>query len=258
MYGWGHNEELIGTRASRAGATRSCSPPSSARPRRQGGPTASTAARSMCSRPATPACKRLGVDVIDLYYQHRVDPRCRSRRRSARWRGSSQQGKVRALGLCEAAPETIRRAHKVHPIAAVQTEYSLLYRERGRGDARDHARARHLLRRLLAARSRPADRHDQQPSRHPKATAAPRIRASRPSNFARNRELVGAIEAIAADKGCTPAQLALAWLLAQGAGHRADPRHRVAARLDENVGAPQVSLSLDEVARISAASPATP
>ena len=122
--------------------------------------------------------KRLGVDVIDLYYQHRVDPTVPIEDTVGAMAELVQQGKVRALGLSEAQPDTIRRAHKVHPIAAVQSEYLPALPRGGRRDARDDARARHLLRRLFAARPQPPDRHAQHRRRREGDRRAT-IRASR-------------------------------------------------------------------------------
>ena len=126
-------------------------------------------------------------------------------------------GKVRHLGLSEAAPQTIRRAHAVHPIAALQTEYSLWTRDPEDGDAADRARARHRLRRLCAARPRLPDR-DASSSRRTcrRATSAAARRASPARTSQKNLDLVAKVQEIARDKGCTPAQVALAWVLAQG------------------------------------------
>ena len=124
--------------------------------------------------------KRLGVDVIDLYYQHRVDPGVPVEETVGAMARLVEQGKVRFLGLSEAHPDRIRRAHAVHPIAAVQTEYSLLYRAEAEETRADHARARHRLRRLLAARPRLPHRRHQR--RFPTSTGAARsTRGSRPS-----------------------------------------------------------------------------
>lgn len=96
--------------------------------------------------------------MIDLLYVHRIDSKVPIEDTVGAMGRLVAQGKVRALGLCEANPATIRRAHKVHPLSAVQTEYSLLYREESRGDPEDHARTGHRLRRLLTARAQPAHR----------------------------------------------------------------------------------------------------
>src|SRR5882757_8624220 len=160
--------------------------------------------------------KRLGVETIDLYYQHRVDPEVPIEDTVAAMARLVEQGKVRALGLSEARPETIRRAHKVHPIAAVQSEYSLLYRV----EAEETLKTTRALgisfvaysplgRSLLTGGVRQATDIPEGDGRrrHPRFAA---------DNLARNLELVATIEAVARDKGCTSGQVALAWLLAQG------------------------------------------
>ena len=197
--------------------------------------------------------KRLGEDVIDLYYQHRVDPSVPIEDTVGAMARLVEQGKVRHLGLSEAAPETIRRAHKVHPIAAVQTEYSLLYRaeaeetrETTRGLGISFVAYAPLGRGFLTGAIQTFADIDGRRSAHPRFQE---------QNFARNRELVARIEAIAAEKGCTPSQLTLAWLLAQGPDVVAIPGTRYKQRLDENVGALRVKLTPDDVARISAAIP---
>src|SRR5262249_30589486 len=158
------------------------------------------------------------------------------------------QGKVRALGLSEARPDTIRRAHKVHPIAAVQNEYSLLYRAEAE-EARQATRAlgislvaySPLGRGLLTATSaEPRQLSEGDPrARHPRFAG---------DNLQHNRELVARIERVALEVGCTQAQLVLAWLLAQGEDVIAIPGTKRLARLEENVGALRVQLSKDDMA----------
>jgi aryl-alcohol dehydrogenase-like predicted oxidoreductase len=198
--------------------------------------------------------KRFGVDVIDLYYQHRVDPTVPIEDTVGAMARLVQQGKVRFLGLSEAAPETIQKAHKVHPIAAVQTEYSLLYRTEAE-ETRETTRELGIgfvayapLGRgfLTGALTSLAD-IDGRRAAHPRFQA---------ENFAHNRELATRIEAMADEKACTPAQITLAWLLAQGTDVVAIPGTRKQSRFDENLAALDVSLSPDEVSRISAAVPA--
>jgi aryl-alcohol dehydrogenase-like predicted oxidoreductase len=166
-----------------------------------------------------------------------------------------QQGKVRALGLSEAKPETVRRAHKTHPIAAVQSEYSLLYRveaEETLKTTRELGIAfvayAPLGRGLLTGKieAAPSFEKGDTRGRHPRFLA---------ENLAHNRTLVERIAAIAAEKGCTPAQLVLAWLLAQGTDVIPIPGTKHAERLDENLGALEVRLTAQDVARISAAIP---
>src|SRR4051795_9585921 len=158
--------------------------------------------------------QRLGVDVIDLYYQHRVDPSVPIEETVGAMAKLVQQGKVRHLGLSEASPTTIRRAHAVHPIAAVQTEYSLLYREDAE-ETRATTRAlgisfvayAPLGRGFLTGTIQTFADVDGRRAAHPRFQE---------QNFDRNRALVAQIEAMAREKACTPAQLTLAWALAQG------------------------------------------
>ena len=170
--------------------------------------------------------KRLGVDVIDLYFQHRVDPSVPIEDTVGAMAELVKAGKVRALGLSEAKPETIRRAHKVHPLAAVQSEYSLLYREHAEETLKttralgiSYVAYSPLGRSLLTGAVRQVSDIPEGDGRgrHPRFAA---------DNLGRNLAKVAAIEAVAKEKGCTPGQVALAWLLAQGARHRADPRHQ--------------------------------
>ena len=200
--------------------------------------------------------KRLGVDMIDLYYAHRIDPTVPIEDTVGAMARLVQQGKVRALGLSEAAPNTIRRAHKVHPIAAVQNEYSLLYREQAEETRRttrelgiSFVAYAPLGRGLLTA-----DIAD------PATLAEGDTRKRQPryagDNLAHNRALAQRVEAIAKRKGCTPAQLALAWVLAQGPDVIAIPGTKQKARMLENIGALNVKLSDSEMAEISNAVPA--
>ncbi len=199
--------------------------------------------------------ERLGVDVIDLYYQHRVDPAVPVEETVGAMARLVAQGKVRHLGLCEARPERIRRAHAVHPIAAVQSEFSLLYREEAT-ETRQLTRdlgiayvAYAPLGRSLLAGVVPDLAHldaGDTRGRHPRFIG---------DNFAKNRALVERIEAIAEEKHCTPAQLSLAWLLAQGPDVVPIPGTKQIARLEENLGAARVRLTPADVNRISTAIP---
>jgi aryl-alcohol dehydrogenase-like predicted oxidoreductase len=252
MYGWGHNEDVVG-RAIKGRRDKVVLATKFGQTRREG------QANGVDGRPAfvQAACeaslKRLGVEVIDLYYQHRVDPEVPVEETVGAMARLVEQGKVRHLGLSEANPERIRRAHKVHPIAAVQTEYSLLYRSEAE-ETRETTRAlgigfvayAPLGRGFLTGAIKTLEDVDGRRSQHPRFQA---------EHFQRNRDLVARIEAIAAEKRCTPSQLTLAWLLAQGDDVVAIPGTRYKARLDENIGALGVSLSPADVARISAAVP---
>jgi aryl-alcohol dehydrogenase-like predicted oxidoreductase len=199
--------------------------------------------------------KRLGVDVIDLYYQHRVDPKVPVEETWGAMAKLVTQGKVRALGISEAHPNTIRRAHKVHPIAAAQTEYSLLYRVEAEETLKttrelgiSFVAYSPLGRSFLTGTVRSIDdiKGDRRGD-HPRFQG---------DNFGRNRELVVRTETIAKEKGCTPAQLALAWLLAQGKDIVPIPGTKRKERVDENLGALAVKLSARDIERIGAAIPA--
>ena len=254
MYGWGHNEQVLGRalKGRRDGIVVATKFGQTQRPGQSNGVNGRP---EYVAEACEASLKRLGIDVIDLYYQHRVDPDVPVEETVGAMAKLVAQGKVRFLGMSEAAPDRIRRAHAVHPIAAVQTEYSLLYREEAEANPQDHDRTRDQLCRLRAAGPRLPDRRDQELSPISMA-AAPRIRASRSRISTRTARLVAKIEAVAAEKCCTPAQVTLAWLLAQGPDVVAIPGTRYAARLDENVGALNVNLSAEDVARISAAVPA--
>jgi aryl-alcohol dehydrogenase-like predicted oxidoreductase len=191
--------------------------------------------------------------VIDLYYQHRADPAVPIEDTVGAMAKLVERGKVRFLGLSEAAPERIRRAHAVHPIAAVQTEYSLLYRQEAEETRRTTTELgigfvaySPLGRGFLTGAIRNFADVDGRRAAHPRFQQ---------ENFDRNRALVAKVEAIAAEKGCTPSQVTLAWLLAQGPDVVAIPGTRYANRLDENIGALDVALTPDEIGRISTAVP---
>ena len=199
--------------------------------------------------------KRLGMEVIDLYYQHRIDPSVPVEDTVGAMVKLKQQGKIRALGLCEAAPVTIRRAHKVHPIAAVQNEYSLMYRQEGEETMKMtrplgiafvpySPLGRGMMTGHIADPATLADSDSRK--RHPRYAK---------DNLEHNRGLAQRVEAIAKRKGCTPAQLALAWVLAQGPDVIPIPGTKRKERLDENLGALGVKLSPSEVAEISDAVP---
>jgi len=200
--------------------------------------------------------KRLGVEHIDLYYQHRVDKKVPIEETVGAMAELVQAGKVRHLGLSEASPETIRRAHAVHPITALQTEYSLWSRdpeERLLPTVRElgigFVAYAPLGRGFLSGRFRsPDDVGDEGDfrSRHPRFQG---------DNFRRNRELVERLEALAAEKGVTPAQLALAWVLHQGDDIVPIPGTKHRTYLQENVAAVEIELSEEDLARIDEAAP---
>jgi aryl-alcohol dehydrogenase-like predicted oxidoreductase len=254
MYGWGQNEELLG-RALKGRRTGVVIATKFGQTRRPGGANGVDGSPAYIAQACEASLKRLGVDVIDLYYQHRVDPAVPVEETVGAMAKLVEQGKVRYLGLCEARPERIRRAHAVHPIAAVQSEFSLLYREEAtetREMTRDLGIAfvayAPLGRSLLTgdipdfANLAPGDTR----GRHPRFA---------PENFAKNRELVQRVETIATEKGCTPAQLVLAWLLAQGPDVIPIPGTKRIERLEENLDALRVQLTPTDLDRISGAIP---
>jgi aryl-alcohol dehydrogenase-like predicted oxidoreductase len=198
---------------------------------------------------------RLGVDHIDLYYQHRVDRTVPIEETVGAMADLVRQGKVRYLGLSEASVQTIRRAHKVHPISALQTEYSLwsrdpedeilpAVRELGIGFVAYSPLGRGFLTgRFKTPEDLPAD--DWRRSN-------PRFQGA---NFQKNLDLVARVEQLARDKGCTPAQLALAWLLARGPDIVPIPGTKQRARLEENAAAVKIKLTAADLARIEGVAP---
>jgi aryl-alcohol dehydrogenase-like predicted oxidoreductase len=199
--------------------------------------------------------QRLGVDTIDVYYQHRVDADTPIEDTVGAMAELVTAGKVRHLGLSEAAPDTIRRAAAVHPIAALQTEYSLWSREPEDGllqTCRDLGIAfvaySPLGRGFLTGRFRSPE--DLAPDDWRRAN--PRFQGE---NFQKNLDLVAKVEDLARAKRCTPAQLALAWLLAQGPDVVPIPGSTRAERVEENAGAVAVHLTPGELAQLDAIAP---
>ena len=206
--------------------------------------------RSACEA----SLKRLGIEVIDLYYQHRVDPDTPIEETVGAMAELVQQGKVRYLGLSEAAPETIRRAQAVHPISALQTEYSLWSRE---PEAEILPTCRELEigfvpysplgRGFLTGKIRGMNdllEGDSRASRYPRFQA---------ENMQQNLELVQRIEEMAAEKGVKPGQLALAWVLAQGEDIVPIPGTKRRTYLEENIAAAEITLTqaeLDQIAKM--------
>ena len=254
MYGWGHNETLVG----QAIAGRRSEIFLATKFGNLGG----RGGKIADGRPeyVITACdaslKRLGVEVIDLYYQHRVDPTVPIEDTVAAMARLVERGKVRFLGLSEARPETIRRANNVHRIAAVQNEYSLLYRV----EAEDTLRTTRELgiafvayaplgRGLLTAKVEETASLAETDTRrrHPRFAA---------DNLVHNLDLVHRIETIAKRKRCTPGQLALAWLLAQGPDVIPIPGTKRKERMLENLGALAVELNPGDISEISDAIPA--
>jgi aryl-alcohol dehydrogenase-like predicted oxidoreductase len=199
--------------------------------------------------------RRLGVDHIDLYYQHRVDPKTPIEETVGAMGDLVSAGKVRFLGLSEAAPDTIRRAHAVHPIAALQTEYSLWTRDPEQDGVLETVRElgigfvaySPLGRGFLSGRFTSIDDFDADDARR----GHPRFQGE---NFAKNLALVDEVSAIAREKGATATQIALAWLLHQpGVTPIPGTKHR--RYLQENAGAVDVRLSAADLRRIDAAFP---
>jgi aryl-alcohol dehydrogenase-like predicted oxidoreductase len=199
--------------------------------------------------------ERLGVDHIDLYYQHRVDPNTQIEETVGAMAELVEAGKVRHLGLSEAAPATVRRAHAVHPISALQTEYSLwtrdpedevlpTVRELGIGFVAYSPLGRGFL--SGAIRSPDDLEEDDFRRRNPRFQGA---------NLQRNLDLADAVRAVADEKGVTPAQLALAWVLSRGDDVVPIPGTKQPRYLEENVGAADVQLTAEELDRIESAFP---
>ncbi len=199
--------------------------------------------------------KRLGVDVIDLYYQHRVDPNTPIEDTIGAMSKLVEEGKVRFLGMSEASPKTIRRANKVHQISALQTEYSLwtrdpeeeilaTCRELGIGFVPYSPLGRGFL---TGSFKKPEDINENDFRRH-----NPRFQGE---NFEHNIQIVKKIEEIAAEKNCKPAQLVLAWVLAQGNDIAPIPGTKKIKYLDENVGALKVHLTKEDLGRLDKAAP---
>jgi len=253
MYGWGHNEQVLG-RALKGRRDQVVIATKFGQTQRPGQSNGVNGRPDYVIEACDASLKRLGIDVIDLYYQHRADPSVPVEETVGAMAKLVAQGKVRFLGLSEAAPDRIRRAHAVHPLAAVQTEYSLLYREEAEETRKTTTELgisfvaySPLGRGFLTGAIKTFTDIDGRRAAHPRFQE---------QNFDQNRALVAKIEAIAAEKSCTPSQVTLAWLLAQGPDVVAIPGTRYAARLDENIGALSVHLSDEEVARVSAAVPA--
>ncbi|MFC4425891.1 aldo/keto reductase [Deinococcus navajonensis] len=198
---------------------------------------------------------RLKTDHVDLYYLHRVDPQTPIEETVGAMAELVQEGKVRALGLSEVSPETLRRANAVHPITAVQSEYSLwtrdpetgvleTCRELGVGFVPYSPLGRGFLTGQIKS---PEDLEEGDFRRH-----NPRFQGE---NFARNLELVREVERMAAEKGCSPSQLALAWVLAQGPDLVPIPGTKRVKYLEDNLGALDVVLNADDLARMDAVFP---
>ncbi len=256
MYGSGHNEELVG-RALRHRRHEAVIATKFGNVRGENGQFLGVNGRPEYVRNACDASlRRLGIDVIDLYYQHRVDPNTPIEDTVGAMADLVRQGKVRFLGLSEAAPETIRRAHAVHPITALQTEFSLwsrdpeqdilpTVRELGIGFVAYSP----LGRGFLTGRFKTPE--DLEPGDWRRNS--PRFQGE---NFNRNLQLASEIQNIAKEKKVEPSQLALAWVLAQGQDIVPIPGTKRVQYLQENVVATELHLTEDDLARINRVLPA--
>jgi aryl-alcohol dehydrogenase-like predicted oxidoreductase len=255
MYGGGRNEELVGRaiRGRRDGVTIATK---FGNVRNPDGTFKGVNGRPEYVRQCCEASlRRLGIGTIDLYYQHRVDPDTPIEDTVGAMAQLVSEGKVRFLGLSEAAPQTVRRAHAVHPIAALQTEYSLWSREPAeavlptlRELGIGFVAYSPLGRGFLTGKIRSID--DLEPGDYRRTS--PRFQAD---NFARNLGLVDRIHAMAAEKGCAPSQLALAWVLAQGDDIVPIPGTKRRRYLEENAGALDIMLTQSDLERIEQAVP---
>jgi aryl-alcohol dehydrogenase-like predicted oxidoreductase len=255
MYGSGHNEELL-ARAMEGRRERVIVATKFGNVRGEGGSFLGVSGKPEYVRQACEASlRRLRIATIDLYYQHRVDTDVPIEDTVGAMARLAEQGKVRYLGLSEAAPQTIRRAHATHPIAAVQSEYSLwtrdpedgllaVCRELGIGFVAYSPLGRGFLTGQFKKFEDLAESDYRRRS--------PRFQGE---NFQKNLQLVERIHQIAVEKGCTPAQLALAWMLAQGEDVVPIPGTKRRTYQEENLGALDVKLSAADLARIDEIAP---
>jgi aryl-alcohol dehydrogenase-like predicted oxidoreductase len=257
VYGIGDNEELVGKTikprrdevflATKFGNVRSKQDPTA-----WGISSKPEYVRAACDA----SLRRLGLDHIDLYYQHRVDPNTPIEETVGAMAELVKAGKVRYLGLSEASPATIRRAHAVHPITALQTEYSLwerhveaeilpAVRELGIGFVPYSPLGRGFLTGAITDPGKLGDK-DFRASRYPRFAG---------ENFTKNQALVERVTAIAAKRGVKPGQMALAWVLAQGEDVVPIPGTKRRKYLEENVAAADIKLTADDLAELEAAVP---
>jgi aryl-alcohol dehydrogenase-like predicted oxidoreductase len=256
MYGWGANERLIG----RAIADRRDRVVLATKFGNMRGPAGEFLGISGTPEYVRSACEasleRLEVDTIDLYYQHRVDLETPIEDTVGAMAELVQEGKVRYLGVSEAAPDTIRRAQAVHPISALQTEYSLWTRE---PEAEILPTVRELGigfvaysplgRGFLTGGIRSIENLDERDFRR----RGPRFQEG---NLERNLELVAVVEALAAEKGAKPSQIALAWVLSRGEDIVPIPGTKRRSYLEENAAATEIALTAEELERLEQAFPA--
>jgi aryl-alcohol dehydrogenase-like predicted oxidoreductase len=255
MYGTGRNEELVG-RALRGRRPQVILATKFGNVRGPNGEFLGVNGRPEYVRSACDASlRRLGVDVIDLYYQHRIDPKTPIEDTAGAMAELVQAGKVRYLGMSEAAPATLRRACAVHAIAALQTEYSLWSRD-PEGEILPACRElgvgfvaySPLGRGFLTGRFKKNEdlAEDDVRRLHPRFEG---------ENFNRNQHLAETVQLMAREKGCTPAQLALAWLMTRGEDIVSIPGTKRVRYLEENLGAIEVNFTQDETRRLENAFP---
>ena len=255
MYGTGHNEELVG-RAIKGRRNEVVLASKFGNVRGPDGSFLGINGRPEYVRMACDASlRRLNVETIDLYYQHRVDADVPIEETVGAMARLIEEGKVRYLGLSEAAPATLRRAHRAHPISALQTEYSLWSRD-PEGEILSTCRElgisfvaySPLGRGFLTGRFKNTEELTNEDFRrnHPRFQG---------ENFTRNLELVGRVEQLASSKGCKASQLALAWVLAQGDNIVPIPGTTRRAHLEDNIAALEVTLTPEDLARLNEAAP---
>lgn len=253
MYGWGHNEELLKKALAGGRRDKVMLATKFGQTQQPGGANGTDGSPDYVIKACEASLKRLGVEVIDLYYQHRVDPAVPIEETVGAMGRLVAQGKVRFLGLSEAAPETIRRAHATHPIAAVQTEYSLLYREAAEATLAvtrplgiGFVAYSPLQRGTLTAEISKLDDLAENDRRreHPRFAA---------ENLASNVRLRAPLEALAAKVGATPAQVSIAWVLSRGDDIVPIPGTSKSHRLDENLATLAKSISKADLDALGAA-----
>jgi aryl-alcohol dehydrogenase-like predicted oxidoreductase len=254
MYGWGHNEQLLG-RALKGRRGQALVATKFGQTKGADGKQGVDGRPEYVMQACEASLKRLGIEVIDLYYQHRIDPKVPIEETVGAMARLIDAGKVRYIGLCEAGADTIRRAHAVHPLVALQTEYSLWTRDL-------EAEIIPLLRQLgmslvpysplgrgfLTGAFRRRDDLIASDRRH----AHPRFQEG---NFERNLDLLEPLEAIAEAKGCTMAQVALAWVLARGDDVVPIPGTKRRKYLEENAAAVDIALGKAEMDTLDRAFP---
>jgi aryl-alcohol dehydrogenase-like predicted oxidoreductase len=255
MYGMGRNEELIGrVFRGRMGELTIATKWGPLRDPKTGMPTGVDGSPANCRRACEGSLERLGVETIDLYYLHRVDTAVPIEESVGAMADLVKEGKVRYLGLSEASADTIRRAAKVHPIAALQSEYSIFSRdveseivptcrEVGTGLVPYSPLGRGMLTGAIRSKGDFADPMDFRAAMQPRFQGA---------NLDANLQLVAEIESVARECGCTPAQVALAWVLARGDDVVPIPGTTRLENLQQNVGALEVALTADQSARLGA------